>query len=131
MAAEVIPVGIDVSAKELVVVIGGQEDILRFKNHGSGHKALLKVLKKNAAKQGAKSIRVVLEVTGIYSLALSFFLSDRDEIELHALNPAQVRHYARSQLARSKTDPCDARILADLAANNPAAFAEVVKFALA
>lgn len=72
-------------------------------------------MKKFGRKRRVNRFRVVLEATGIYSLAVSLFLAEREEMEIHVLNPAQARYYAQSRLSRSKTDPCDARLLAELA----------------
>jgi transposase len=58
------PVGIDVSAKELVVT-SDRHRAARFDNDPSGHKKLIRVLTK-----GGRCVRVVLEATGVYSLDL-------------------------------------------------------------
>jgi len=54
---------------------------------------------------------VVMEATGIYHEALAEFVHGLG-YRVCVLNPAQVAHYAKSQLQRVKTDQVDAKLIA-------------------
>lgn len=112
--SEVVCVGIDVSARELVVAIGGQESEQRFANTRQGHQALVNWLR----RQGG-SARVCAEASGNYSLDLALTLSQQPGIELQVVNPRLARRFAESLGQRSKTDPVDAHMLAEFAARMP------------
>jgi len=112
--AEVVGVGIDVSARELVVAISGQEPEHRFGNHPTGHQALIAWL----LGQG-KQLRVCLEASGNYSLDLSLALHQQKRIALGVVNPRLARRFAESLGYRSKTDPVDAHALAEYAVRMP------------
>ena len=112
--SEVVCVGIDVSARELVAAVGGQESEQRFANTRVGHQTLLSWLR----RQG-RSARVCVEASGNYSLDLSLSLSQQPGIELEVVNPRLARRFAESLGRRSKTDPVDAHMLAEFAARMP------------
>ncbi len=63
-------------------------------------------------KQGPKRVHACLEATGRYGDALAEHLHDGKHI-VSVVNPARIRHYADSQLARNKTDALDADLIAD------------------
>ncbi len=107
-------VGIDVSARELVVARLGEPRIRTFANDRFGHKALVK----NLAKKGRK-VRVCLEATGIYSLDVAAALSKAKGIEVMMANPRAVKDFAGAIMRRSKDDAIDAVILAEYAARMP------------
>ena len=102
---KLLPVGIDVSAKELVVASDRHREA-RFDNDPAGHKKLIRVLTK-----GGRAARVVLEATGVYSLDLAFALHRSARIEVMVANPRAVANFAKAYLQRSKTDPLDATVL--------------------
>ncbi len=58
---------------------------------------------------------VVLEATGSYWVALAVTLHAAG-YAVSVINPLQAHHFAKAQLRRAKTDPLDARNLAQLAA---------------
>jgi transposase len=98
--------GIDVSARSLAVAAIGPDGSLtqrEFANNASGHKALSVWLGKSKA-----TVRVSLEATGIYSLALDAAAW----IELAVLNPKLANRFAQT-LCGSKTDKADAVVLAE------------------
>jgi transposase len=110
----VVGCGIDVSAKELVVVIIGSAVQRReFANRSAGHRLLIRWLQSHAS-----TLRVCLEATGLYSLDLALALHAADGIEIAVLNPKTVHRFA-STLCRSKTDPADALVLAEYARRMP------------
>jgi len=58
---------------------------------------------------------VVIEATGSYWIALAVTLHAAG-YAVSVINPLQAHHFAKAQLRRAKTDPLDARNLAQLAA---------------
>lgn len=109
--------GLDVSAKELVVVVGcdGKTEAARtFANTAAGHGALLRYL-----TEGRERVRVCMESTGLYGLDAALMLQADSRIELMVANPRAVKDFSRALLQRSKTDPLDARVLLEYAARMP------------
>ncbi|MFW5444125.1 MAG: IS110 family transposase [Methylococcaceae bacterium] len=103
-------VGIDVSSKEVVIVISVMGKVRKaktFKNTTSGHLAIIALLSK--LKGG---VRVCLEATGIYHFDLAVTLSRTENIEVMVINPRASRNFAKALLKRSKTDAVDAEVLA-------------------
>ncbi len=107
-------VGVDVSARELVVARKDREAEHRWANRRSGHQQLLSWLRGLGA-----GVRVCVEASGNYSLDLALLLSGQRGIELEVVNPRLARRFAESLGKRSKTDPVDARMLAEYAARMP------------
>lgn len=103
-------VGIDVSHKELAVVIianGKTTKAKTFSNTPEGHVQLIKFLHKY--KEPA---RVCLEATGIYHFDLAVELHKAANIEVMVVNPKASKHFAEVLMKRSKTDAVDAGVLA-------------------
>lgn len=101
-------VGVDVSAKTLDIALRGVRGVVelhKFDNDVTGHRALIKYLKKRA-----KSIRVVMESTGVYGLDLALSL-DKAGIDVMVANPRAAANFAKAMLQRSKTDQLDAQML--------------------
>ena len=106
-------VGVDVSAKALVVAIEGARGEPwegEFTNDASGHRKLLKRL---ARARGP--VRVCVEATGIYHLDLALALHRAEGIEVMVVNPRASKDFGRAFLKRSKTDRVDARLLLEFA----------------
>ena len=102
-------VGIDVGAQTLVVHSqqGRQRQPLAcFDNQASGHTQLIRW-----ATKGGRSVRVCLEATGVYSLALTLALHRHPRIEVMVVNPRASRHFSQALMKRAKTDPVDAEVL--------------------
>ncbi len=107
--APVVFVGIDVSARELTVVIesDGQFAAARnFPNTAAGHQQLRRYVHRDG-----RAVRVCLEASGNYSLDLCLALHADAGILLSVINPRLARRFAESLGTRSKTDPVDARAL--------------------
>ena len=101
-------VGMDVSAKTLDIAlrwVKGRVECQQFANDVAGHRALIKHLKK-----GGKSIRVVMESTGVYGLDLALSLC-KAGIDVMVANPRAAANFAKATLQRSKTDRLDAEML--------------------
>jgi len=106
--------GIDVGSKELVVSIrkqGKAGKARTFKNTSTGHRDILKVLKKAGVE------RVCLEATGTYHLDLAVHIAP--QLPLMVVNPRAAKRHAEALMSRTKTDPVDAAVLADFAERMP------------
>lgn len=66
-------------------------------------------------RHGATRVQACLEATGTYGELVATTLFDAGH-QVSVLNPAVIHHYAKSRLARAKTDPVDADFIADYAA---------------
>jgi transposase len=66
-------------------------------------------------RHGARRVHACLEATGTYGELVATILVDAGH-QVSLLNPAIIHHYAKSRLARAKTDPVDADIIADYTA---------------
>lgn len=109
-------VGADVSNKTIDVAFRGASGSAHrqvFDNTGVGHRALVKLLKKQN-----RAIRVVMESTGIYGLDLAIAL-DKAGIDVMVANPRAAAHFAKATLQRSKTDQLDAEMLLLFAESMP------------
>ena len=109
--------GLDVGARELVVVVRRQEKTeaaQSFPNTGSGHQALQRYLTRPGVP-----VRVCMESTGLYGLDVALRLQADRGIEIMVANPRAVKDFSRALLQRSKTDPLDAWVLMEYAARMP------------
>lgn len=107
--------GIEVSAEVLVVTFdNGQMRSSDFPNTAAGHQQMLRFLRKNA-----EQVRVCMESTGLYGLDAALALHQKSGIEIMVANPRSVRHFGEAMMQRSKTDPIDARLLAEYARRMP------------
>ena len=101
--------GIDVAKATLVVVllIGEHSQRAEFANSTEGIAHLLAWLR----KRKAGNVHAGLEATGTYGEELAQALHDAGHT-VSVVNPARIVAYARSQLARNKTDQADAALIA-------------------
>ncbi|UCC74341.1 MAG: IS110 family transposase [Gemmatimonadota bacterium] len=103
------PVGIDVGAKRVTVSSDHAE--FSAKNDLEGHQEVIKRL-----TQGhRRTVRVVMESTGTYTLDLALALHAAKRVEVMVVNPRAVRHFAMAIMRRSKDDPIDARVQREFA----------------
>ncbi len=101
-----LPVGIDVSKDTLDAALG--DTLVAFPNDPRGIDALV------AHLRGAAPGLIAIEATGGYERpALDAMLDAGLPVAL--VNPAQVRHFAKSLGRLAKTDAIDARVLAEYA----------------
>jgi transposase len=110
------PVGIDVSAKTLVVAAdrGREPHVKEFPNNAAGHRRLCRFLTK-----GSRRARVCVEATGIYSLDLAMALHRTNGIDVMVANPRATRDFARANFQRSKTDGTDATMILEFVKRMP------------
>lgn len=66
-------------------------------------------------RHGAGRVHAGLEATGTYSELVAVTLVEGGH-QVSLLNPAIIHHYAKSRLARAKTDAVDAEVIADYTA---------------
>lgn len=103
--------GIDVSKDKLDVhlLAGGNSTSAQFPNHKPGWRSLVNWLKKRSQ---STVVHVCLEATGRYGEGVTAFLHERG-YAVSVVNPARIKGYATSRLARNKTDQIDAALIAD------------------
>jgi transposase len=94
--------GLDIAKLNLQLHLAGRFHDLP--NTSVGHRRLLKLLAKSTG------VHVICEATGGYERAIVAALQQA-ALPVSVLNPARVRHFARAQGQRAKTDPIDAAIL--------------------
>lgn len=97
-------VGIDVAKDSLEVAV--PDGIHQWPNDPEGHRQLVELLRKLPVEL------VVLEATGGYERAVVAELMDAG-LPVVAVNPAQVRHFAKAKGKLAKTDSIDAVVLAE------------------
>jgi transposase len=104
-----IVVGVDVSKKkfDLALLKEAKYKHKVFTNNKQGHESVVKWL----LKQGVETAHVCLESTNIYGEALAEVLYDAGYV-ISIVNPARIKGFAQSELARTKTDKTDAAMIA-------------------
>ena len=102
--------GIDVSKDTLDVCLlhDGGPAAAAFPNSKAGWRSLRNWLKKRAKEP----THVCLEATGRYGEGITAFLH-ANGYAVSVINPARIKGYATSRLARNKTDRIDAALIAD------------------
>lgn len=109
--------GIDVSAKELVVMLrheGKNQAVRTFANTAPGHQELQRYLTGTGSP-----VRVCLESTGLYGLDVALRLHEDARFQVMVANPRAVKNFAQALFERSKNDPIDTRVLVEYAARMP------------
>ncbi len=102
--------GIDVAKEKFDVCLwhGDQQWSGIFSNDASGFAKLDVWLANRADGQ----VQACLEATGRYGEPLATHLHEAGH-RVSIVNPARIKHYAKSQMRRNKTDKIDATIIAD------------------
>ena len=86
------------------------DKISKFDNSINGFANLFNWLSKlNICSQ---SSLIVMEATGVYWERLAFYCVEKENINVSVVNPKQIKHFAHTNLRRSKTDPLDADLIA-------------------
>lgn len=81
-----------------------------FANTTKGHQALMNWAAQNT-ECPIESIHFIMEATGIYHEALAYALF-KAGANVSVVNPAQIKHYAKSLGTRTKTDKKDSQVIA-------------------
>ena len=104
-------VGMEVAKRKLdiAVQINGKIKTKTFDNTPAGHASLMQWLSERGAQPQATHI--CMEATGPYSEATAIALVEAGW-RVSVVNPARVKGFAQSELARNKTDRADAALLA-------------------
>jgi transposase len=108
--------GVDIAQATFVAVLRVDETRqakATFPNHAGGFRQLRTWLHQHFSNP----VRAGLEATGIYSRDLATWLHGEGH-QVHVLNPARVAAYAKSIGQRNKTDPADARMIAQYVAHH-------------
>ncbi|MEX1263195.1 MAG: IS110 family transposase, partial [Actinomycetota bacterium] len=104
--------------------IGGRSHVVARCRDGTSHadREVLRVSQSRAgfsvldawlARQPAPVTLVTMESSGHYWMPLASHLRRRD-VPVAVVNPLAAKYFARSRLARTKSDPADARSLAEM-----------------
>lgn len=101
-------VGIDISAKELVVAIGSEGPVWQIVNDDAGVAELIKRLRVE------EPTLIVMEPTGGYEIPLAAALG-LAKFAVAVVNARQIRDFAKARGRLAKTDKIDARTIADFA----------------
>jgi transposase len=109
--------GLDISKDNIAVCFGllyqdlkqSFSKIMSFKNNQTGHKELLKWVRKQIVTQEVP-IWFVMEATGIYYENLAYFLTENDCL-ITVLLPNKAKHFMGTLDNKSKTDGLDALAL--------------------
>ena len=96
--------GLDVAKASLELHLAGKSHALT--NDAPGHVQMRQLLRAHPG------VQVICEATGVYERAPVRALHTA-AIPLSVVEAGRVRHFARAQGQRAKTDPIDARVLAD------------------
>jgi len=111
----VVTVGIDIGGRGHVVArcrdgqAKADREVLRISQSRSGFAALDGWLQRQAEPVGL----VTMESSGHYWMALASHLR-RSDVPVAVVNPLAAKYFAKSRLARTKSDPADARSLAEM-----------------
>jgi transposase len=112
----VVSIGIDIGGATHVVarrragMARADREILRVAQTRAGFEAFLAWIR----AQPEPVDRVVMESSGHYWMCLASFLA-RQGVPVTVVNPLAARYFAKSRLGRTKSDPADARSLAEMA----------------
>ncbi len=108
-------IGIDVSKAKIDVLWLKDRENGKIKtkvlaNTEAGHQELIQWIE-TQTKQSVTASHVIMEATGVYHEALAYTLYEAGA-SVSVVNPAKIRHYAKSLGVRSKTDKKDSMVLA-------------------
>src|SRR5258708_24732962 len=108
--------GIDISKKKFDVALLLDEKYMSrtFENKLQGFQALLSWLLQHVS---VDKLHACMESTGSYGDALAAFLHTA-KVLISVVNPAQIKSFGRSELARVKTDKVDAGLIARFCKSN-------------
>ena len=107
--------GIDISKADFHVALLRASDRKvisqkTFLNKEAGFKALLKWLIEKTST--SLPVHLCMEATGTYGEGVAFFFHEKLS-KLSVVNPRAIKAYGDSSLRRCKSDPADARLIAD------------------
>lgn len=105
--------GIDIAKRsyQVTLLVDGKRYHRTFRNDPSDFAALERWLGKHQVSQ----VQACMEATGTFWEALAEHLHQLGSL-VSVVNPARIRHYAKSKLSRNKTDKLDGDVIADFCA---------------
>ena len=107
--------GIDTAKRkfDVALILDGKYRTHVFDNSVAGHRQLMVWLVKQVwlVKHDAMQAHACLEATDEYGVVLATFLHDQG-LTVSVVNPAQIKGFALCELARTKTDQADAKLIA-------------------
>ena len=101
--------GIDVSKTALDLARWGKQEVIRYENDAAGIAAMVAVLSSETAVT-----LIVVEASGGFEQTMVTELA-AVSLPIVVVNPTRVRNFARAKGQLAKTDPIDARMIADFA----------------
>lgn len=114
----VIGVGIDVSKDKLdiaLVCADKQHSNHVFENNSRGIKSLINLLRKQGT---AETVPCVIESTGNYHIQSAIMITQAN-FAVKVINPLITKKYQKSSIRNAKSDPIDARRLAEIGLLEP------------
>jgi transposase len=107
--------GIDVSKKDLslALIFKDSSKKLKISNDLKGFKDLTAWLE----KQNIPHLKACMEATGSYGEEIADYLYEQGH-DVHVVNPACIKAFAKSKLNRHKTDEVDSLLIAEYASKN-------------
>lgn len=101
-------VGIDIAKLTFVAAlkVSEKDKVKSFTNNEEGFKNFIQWLQNYSAEK----YHCCMESTGKYGNALALFLK-KDNHAVSIVNPAKIKYFMKSQLARNKTDSVDAKLI--------------------
>ena len=109
-------VGIDIAAATVTAAWGTSPTEIgpayEFEQKQVAYQRLVSQLK--ASGYPPAQMLVVIEATGTYWMRVAAYLHHAG-LQVSVINPRQAYHFAQAKLQQAKTDPIDARLLAELA----------------
>jgi len=118
MTNEILFVGIDISKlKHDVAVMNKNKKLvcklIVIRENRTGYQYLLDRLDQLKHKHQANTFYIGMEATGDYWKNLYYFLKNQSEnFKVVVINPVQTKAFAKTELRRAKTDPVNARDIA-------------------
>jgi transposase len=106
--------GIDIAKVKMDLALRRPDGSVRSKvcpNTAAGYAELVAWL----ARHAPGAVHACLEATGTYGDGVATALADAG-LTVSVVNPAAIEAFGRSRLTRTKTDPTDARLIADFCA---------------
>lgn len=101
-------VGIDIAKLTFVaaIKINDKDKVKSFPNNEDGFKSFIEWLQSFSVEE----YHCCMEATGKYGYALALCLHENDHV-VSIVNPAKIKYFMKSQLARNKTDSIDAKLI--------------------
>lgn len=122
-------IGIDISKhKHDVAIMSADKRLVcppfLIADEAAGYQKLLTSIARYSDKEGMGKLYIGMEATGDYWKNLYYFLTKQtNHFEVSVINPVRTKAFAKSELRRAKTDPVNARDIAQfMLEKRPAAF---------